>query len=264
MLCKVLLVKLFCLLIVTNRRTDSSKDAQSERFFDDDEGKEYSDIWAVELEEGADPDIVARDNGFKNKGVIHEKRFYEFVYDGPRKHLAKRASRRHVELIHRRLSDHPHVKWFERQLILQRVKRSLTFNDPKLEYQWYVRNTGKYNSGLKGYDLHIWPVWELGYTGKGVKIAVLDDGLGKVSVKIQLFFFICLFLNWSIARLPKTTTIGNNFTIFNDVFRRINTYTFYREIYLILFLIVETMRITILSLNEDMIFHTFFHTILSC
>lgn len=147
--------------------------------FDDDEHKEYSNIWAVELAEGAEPNEVARANGFQYKGPINERGFYEFVYAGPLTRQTKRSSRRHVKRLHRQLTDHPHVKWFERQSILQRVKRSLVFNDPEVEYEWYIRNTGKHNSGLEGFDLNVWPVWELGYSGKGVVVSVLDDGLGK-------------------------------------------------------------------------------------
>ena len=183
MICKVLLLKVFFLVAVYTHQDEYSinndNDFESRLYNDEDEGKDYSDIWAVELAEGADPNQVARANGFRNKGPINEKGFYEFVYAGPSTHLEKRTSSRHVQRIHRQLSDHPHVKWFERQSILERVKRSLAFNDPQIEYEWYIRNTGKYNSGLKGFDLNVWSVWELGYTGKGVKVSVLDDGLGK-------------------------------------------------------------------------------------
>jgi subtilisin family serine protease len=182
MFCKVLLFKLFFLVAVYTHQAEYTVNDDVEfksGLYTDEEGNEYSDIWAVELAEGADPDRVARVNGFRNKGPINERGFYEFVYAGPSSHLEKRTSRRHVKRIHRQLSDHPHVKWFERQSILQRVKRSLTFNDPQIEYEWYIRNTGQHNSGLKGFDLNIWAVWELGYTGKGVKVSVLDDGLGE-------------------------------------------------------------------------------------
>jgi subtilisin family serine protease len=187
MFCRVLLLKLLFLVAVYTHQeeyseNDDSKIFESTLYNDEEEGKEYSDIWAVELAEGADPDHVARVNGFRNKGPINEKRFYEFVYAGPSTHLEKRTSSRHVQRIHRQLTDHPHVKWFERQTILERVKRSLAFNDPQIEYEWYIRNTGKHNSGLRGFDLNVWAVWELGYTGKGVKVSVLDDGLGKYSI----------------------------------------------------------------------------------
>ena len=158
MTCKVLLLKLLFLVAVYTHQDENSVNDDLESQLHNDEEKEYSDIWAVELAEGADPNHVAKANGFKNKGPINKRGFYEFVYAGPSSHLEKpekHTSHRHVKRIHRRLSDHPHVKWFERQEILQRVKRSIDFNDPEIEKEWYIRNTGKYNSGLKGFDLNI-------------------------------------------------------------------------------------------------------------
>ena len=196
MIYKILLLKLLFLVAAFNtHQAENFNDVQTESggLYDEDE-KEYSDIWAVQLAESADPDEVARANGFRNKGPINERGFYEFTYTGPSSHLEKRTSRRHIKRIHRRLSDHPHVKWFERQAVLQRVKRSLVFNDPQLEYEWYIRNTGKHNSGLEGFDLNIWPVWEMGYTGKGVKVSVLDDGLGELAEMIARQYFQFMFL----------------------------------------------------------------------
>ena len=187
MICKILLLELLILVAVFNTQQAENLDnvqTESGGLYDDEDEKEYSNIWAVQLAENADPDQIARVNGFRNKGPINERGFYEFMYTGPSSHLEKRTSRRHIKRIHRRLSDHPHVKWFKRQAVLQRVKRSLVFSDPQIEYEWYIRNTGKHNSGLEGFDLNIWPVWELGYTGKGVKVSVLDDGLGELPVTV--------------------------------------------------------------------------------
>jgi len=33
-------------------------------------------------------------------------------------------------------------------------------------------------SGAKdGFDMNVWPAWQKGYTGKGVVISILDDGI---------------------------------------------------------------------------------------
>lgn len=182
MYCKLLLLKLLLLVAVyTHQDEIVLDDAERElEAYDDghEEGNDFSDIWAVQLAHGSNPDEVARINGLRNKGAIFENEgYFEFVHNHSR--LRKR-SRGHDKRVQRSLSNHPHVRWFERQRYLKRVKRSsipLEFNDPLLPYQWYVHNTGQYNSGLKGFDLNILPVWQMGYTGKGVKVAVLDDGL---------------------------------------------------------------------------------------
>lgn len=177
---KLFLVKvLFLAAVNTHQDAFPFEDVHPdiESYQDEDEGNDYSDIWAVQLADGADPDEVARVNGFKNNGPINERDgYFEFVHQSSR--LRKR-SRSHEKRVQRSLSSHPHIKWFQRQRYLKRVKRSLIFNDPKLPFQWYIHNTGEHNTGLKGFDLNILPVWQMGYTGKGVKVSVLDDGLGK-------------------------------------------------------------------------------------
>ena len=40
----------------------------------------------------------------------------------------------------------------------------------------YIKNTGQ-NDGTPGLDLNVTHVWEMGITGKGVTVAILDDGV---------------------------------------------------------------------------------------
>ncbi len=56
------------------------------------------------------------------------------------------------------------------------VVASLNIQDPLYKEQWYLKNTGQ-SGGTAGIDINIEPVWRQGYTGKGVKIGVLDDPL---------------------------------------------------------------------------------------
>ena len=60
-------------------------------------------------------------------------------------------------------------------------------------YFRYIKNTGQ-NDGTPGLDLNVTHVWSRGITGKGVTIAILDDGvdylhpdIGTQSLK-YLFF----------------------------------------------------------------------------
>ena len=50
-----------------------------------------------------------------------------------------------------------------------------TFNDPLLSAQWYLVNTGQ-RGGDSRLDINILSAWEK-YTGKGVVVAVNDDGM---------------------------------------------------------------------------------------
>lgn len=53
--------------------------------------------------------------------------------------------------------------------------------DPLVPYAWHLGNTGQtsfsQNGGVAGEDINVAEAWALGYTGKGVKIAVTDSGL---------------------------------------------------------------------------------------
>jgi len=49
-------------------------------------------------------------------------------------------------------------------------------NDPLWNAEWYIKNTGQ-DDGTPGLDLNVTHVWKQGFTGKGVTIAILDDGV---------------------------------------------------------------------------------------
>ncbi|ESN91678.1 hypothetical protein HELRODRAFT_96355 [Helobdella robusta] len=49
-------------------------------------------------------------------------------------------------------------------------------NDPLYPKQWYINNTGQ-AGGVPKLDLNVEPAWALGFTGKGVTTAIMDDGI---------------------------------------------------------------------------------------
>lgn len=57
--------------------------------------------------------------------------------------------------------------------------------DPYLNYQWHLFNVGQVVNpgqfqdlyGVPGQDINVIPAWDLGYSGKGVNVAVVDDGV---------------------------------------------------------------------------------------
>lgn len=58
----------------------------------------------------------------------------------------------------------------------------LQINDPLYSSQWYIKNTGQREAGDPAgpqtfLDLRVSEAWDMGFTGKGIKIAVNDDGL---------------------------------------------------------------------------------------
>ena len=58
-------------------------------------------------------------------------------------------------------------------------------NDPLFASQWHLLNTGQEVGssdfpplyGVAGEDINVVPVWNLGYTGEGVVVAVIDSGV---------------------------------------------------------------------------------------
>lgn len=49
-------------------------------------------------------------------------------------------------------------------------------NDPLYPKEWYINNTGQ-AGGVRKLDLHVEAAWALGFTGKNVTTAIMDDGV---------------------------------------------------------------------------------------
>lgn len=62
------------------------------------------------------------------------------------------------------------------------VETSMNFNDPLYNDQWYLHNTGQL--GHIGHDLNVTWAWQKGYTGRGITLSVLDDGLQTTNADI--------------------------------------------------------------------------------
>ncbi|XP_032671139.1 neuroendocrine convertase 1-like isoform X1 [Odontomachus brunneus] len=56
------------------------------------------------------------------------------------------------------------------------VHRTKIFNDELWDQEWYLQDT-RTNKALPKLDLNVLPLYRLGITGRGIRIAVLDDGL---------------------------------------------------------------------------------------
>ncbi|KAG1652008.1 PC3-like endoprotease variant B [Nymphon striatum] len=50
------------------------------------------------------------------------------------------------------------------------------FNDPFFSDQWYLKNYGQTGSKI-GNDVNVVPVWKAGFSGHGIILSVLDDGI---------------------------------------------------------------------------------------
>jgi len=70
----------------------------------------------------------------------------------------------------------PHGRGIPPSLSDSRHHALTRFNDELWSYQWYVRQTANVPS-LPLLDLNIEKAWDMGYTGKGVVVTVVDDGI---------------------------------------------------------------------------------------
>jgi len=101
--------------------------------------------------------------------------------------IEKTVSKRdHIETFKRFISDDK-VKWCSREKIFKREKRAPMdhkpstnvighLDDPQLRNEWYIRNVGQ-TTGPASFDSRVAKVWDMGYTGKGQVLSVLDDGM---------------------------------------------------------------------------------------
>ncbi|KAI3654509.1 hypothetical protein MP228_000563 [Amoeboaphelidium protococcarum] len=85
-----------------------------------------------------------------------------------------------LTMIEQLLTQSRHVEWFEKQIPRRRVKRetllpATAFNDPLYADQWFL-NSGVQDGG-NVYDFGASDLWQRNYTGRGVQIALIDDGL---------------------------------------------------------------------------------------
>uniref|UniRef100_A0AAY4DEQ1 Neuroendocrine convertase 2 n=1 Tax=Denticeps clupeoides TaxID=299321 RepID=A0AAY4DEQ1_9TELE len=147
-----------------------------------DEGTETNHV-LVQLHEGAEAEApqVASEHGFQSvRKLPFGEGFFHFY---PQQHSAqsrKKRSTRHRQ----RLEDDHRVKNVFQQEGFGRQKRGyrnlnnidVNMSDPLFTKQWYLINTGQAD-GTPGLDLNVAEAWQLGYTGKGVTIAIMDDGI---------------------------------------------------------------------------------------
>ncbi|XP_063242489.1 furin-like protease 2 [Bacillus rossius redtenbacheri] len=149
----------------------------------------FHNQFAVLVPAGArSADLIARRHGFDNLGQIGQLPGY-FLFE--HRHVHKRSlspSQLHID----KLSSEPGVQWAQQQHEKVRKKRDVprdppapprpprgeqpldpaAFTDPLYKDQWYL------NGGAKdGLDMNVRAAWAKGYTGKGVVVSILDDGI---------------------------------------------------------------------------------------
>uniref|UniRef100_A0A4W3GR50 Proprotein convertase subtilisin/kexin type 4 n=1 Tax=Callorhinchus milii TaxID=7868 RepID=A0A4W3GR50_CALMI len=133
-------------------------------------GAVYTNTWAVRLAGGAQAARrIAQKHGFTHLGrVFDDGEYYYFRHES----VVKRSLNPH-QMRHKLLEREPKVQWLEQQAVKRRQKRAFVIpSDPLYRKQWYLNNEIPN-------DLNVLSAWKRGYTGKGIVVSILDDGIEK-------------------------------------------------------------------------------------
>ncbi|KAL5008533.1 hypothetical protein ScPMuIL_014114 [Solemya velum] len=159
--------------------------------------------WYVELHEGGEDNAikVAKRTGFSYVSpVLGSNTEFHFIH-----HAVPHARLKRSIYHNRQLKNHPLVKTALQQTGFLRSKRGFKPlpnipvseiklqdpdinsilnqhkdgklpTDPLFPKEWFLKNVGQ-SGGIAGLDLNVESAWEMGYTGKGVTTAIMDDGI---------------------------------------------------------------------------------------
>jgi proprotein convertase subtilisin/kexin type 2 len=132
---------------------------------------------------------VAKRSGFINRGpVLGSPNQWHFVQPALSHARTRRSLGHHAKLVkdegvayveqmqgYRRLKRgyRPLEESLQEQLDFTAVQSP---SDPLYQYQWYLKNNGQSN-GKARLDLNVEKAWALGFTGKNVTTAIMDDGV---------------------------------------------------------------------------------------
>ncbi|CAL2027284.1 unnamed protein product [Caenorhabditis brenneri] len=174
----------------------------------------YTNEWAVRIAGGKieNADRLANKYGYTNLGpIIPGDEFYLFRDDRKK----SRSSRKTRSLSANQLQHEEEVVWMEQQVAKRRVKRGYQRirrhtddneiieedesaqvsksrnrkhpdpNDPLWTDMWYLNRGEHHTDSTTRMDHNVKEAWDLGYTGKGVVVTILDDGLERTHPDIS-------------------------------------------------------------------------------
>ncbi|CAF4671110.1 unnamed protein product [Rotaria socialis] len=147
--------------------------------------------WLIEFHHHVEPDVaklIAKRYAMVSRGpVLNDKHLYHFIDMKPthphkrkRRDVAQEQLIQQHELVKRAIHQIPHIRVKRGYRSAEKVKENFPQyqqpNDPYFQYQWYLKNVGQ-AGGKPRLDLNVEEAWALGYTGKNVTTAIMDDGL---------------------------------------------------------------------------------------
>ncbi|KAM4634072.1 proprotein convertase subtilisin/kexin type 5 [Polymixia lowei] len=166
------------------------------------QSKIYTNDWAIRISgDQKSVNRITEKYGFTNMGQIGDlKNHYSFRHNGTVK--LSTVSNKDLTV---RIAKETKVEWLQQQEVQRRAKRNsrashiysidiktkhtsgthlqlnhtqkLYFNDPQWSSLWYI-HCGDDSKGCQSH-MNIEGAWRRGYTGKGVVVSVLDDGIER-------------------------------------------------------------------------------------
>jgi len=118
-------------------------------------------------------------HGLVFKGRVFANHFH-FLHPKVHRRSAQSSSRKLD------LDESDEVVWFEQQFVRKRVKRDFqideetvvqTMNDPLYDEMWYLIPDYENRNEKETRHMNITAAWNMGFTGKGVVLSMLDDGI---------------------------------------------------------------------------------------
>lgn len=154
--------------------------------------------WSVEVKGGRrHAEEVAAQHGYRveRESITFPDHYVFARSDVP--HRSKRGAHHHT----RKLTDDFRVKYAAQQTQKHRVKRDVAIynrelaqslarsnsrlNDPQYVHQWYLNPVNASQSDSVKFDLGVLEAWKKGYSGRGVVVTILDDGIERTHPDLE-------------------------------------------------------------------------------
>lgn len=133
------------------------------------------DTWLIQVEDGVSAKAVAESLGAEYlRPLVGVDGYHRIRYLRTLK--GREFPGEWKEEVARKLASRPEVMAFEEEEWIEVFPRNFQPMDPLFLDQWHLDNVGQ-SGGLRASDVRVRPVWNRGIDGRGVTIAIVDEGI---------------------------------------------------------------------------------------
>jgi subtilisin-like proprotein convertase family protein len=131
--------------------------------------------WLIKVSGSGNPRLVAEAAGAKYNGPLKGVEGYHRIRFIPAGSAGRSADENRLAQ-QLRLQEIPDIVAFEQEFEMRLYPRSFVPPDPLFPSQWHLENVGQ-AGGMPYSDARVRPAWDLGLSGEGVVIAIVDEGI---------------------------------------------------------------------------------------